>query len=397
MKSIKKDTIFVSIASYRDSVCNTTLKSLYENADKPKNVFVGICQQNKEEEDEDCVVSFEKNPNVKIMRIPHTDAKGPTYARYLCSTLWDNEEYYFQIDSHTSFVKHWDTKLINMIKEIKELGLSDKPVLSHYPKEIGEYKDYKDDDNDKYQVPRMCKSFFNNRDMISFLGAEIIDTKKQYYKTPYVAGGMCFSESSFLNELPYDPELPYLFVGEEILHTIRFYTNGWDVFTPNENIIFHEYTRKDKPKIWTDNPYYSDMPAFEKVKYYIGFSKDDSKIKDELKKNVHKYGLGKKRSLDDFYKYIGADLEKKIIKSNFCRKDNKANEDDILNSNEKNHKKTKENFEILGKNKGIIEKIIIGFIVLIILILIYFCFFHKKNVKQISSSRNNYSRRIKLI
>jgi hypothetical protein len=133
---------------------------------------------------------------------------------------------------------------------------------------------------------------------------------------------------------------------------------------------------------------------------FLNLLADDSKIKDELKKNVHKYGLGKKRSLDDFYKYIGADLEKKIIKSNFCRKDNKGNEDDIFNSNEKNHKKNKENFEILGKNnknKGLIEKIIIGFIVLIILILIYFCFFHKKNVTQISSTRNNYSRRIKLI
>jgi hypothetical protein len=62
------------------------------------------------------------------------------------------------------------------------------------------------------------------------------------------------------------------------------------------------------------------------------------------------------------------------------------------------HKKTKENFVILGnKNKGSNEKIIIGFIVLIILILIYFCFFHKKNIKQLSSIRNNYSRRIKLI
>ena len=114
-KEIKKDTIFVSIASYRDSVCNSTVKSLLESADNKNRVFVGICQQNKDG-DEDCLLSFEESPNLKIIRIPNTEAKGPTYARYLCSTLWDNEEYYFQIDSHTRFVKHWDTKLINMIK-----------------------------------------------------------------------------------------------------------------------------------------------------------------------------------------------------------------------------------------------------------------------------------------
>jgi len=374
-KEVKKDTIFVSIASYRDSVCNNTVKSMLEAADNKNRVFVGICQQNKDE-DEDCLLSFEESPNLKIIRIKHTEAKGPTYARYLCSTLWDGEEYYFQIDSHTKFVKSWDTKLINMIKKIKEMGLSKKPVISHYPKEI---TDYESRDKSQYSVPRMCKSFFNKRDMISFLGAETMDTKKEFYQTPYVAGGMVFSESYFLNELPYDPELPYLFVGEEILHSIRYYTNGWDIFTPDENIIFHEYTRKDKPKIWTDNPTYSDMDAFEKVKYYIGLVSDDSKIKDNLKKNLHKYGLGSERSLDDYYNFAGIDINNKIVKKNFCRKDNQATDEDIFKSNENNHgkeykKEVKENFTIFNKNNKnnnviLYSVLIIAFLAILIIII----------------------------
>ena len=373
-KEIKKDTIFVSIASYRDSVCNSTVKSLLESADNKNRVFVGICQQNKDG-DEDCLLSFEESPNLKIIRIPNTEAKGPTYARYLCSTLWDGEEYYFQIDSHTKFIKSWDTKLINMIKKIKELGLSQKPVISHYPKEI---KDYENREKNKYSVPRMCKSFFNKRDMISFLGAEIMDTKKQFYQTPYVAGGMVFSESYFLKELPYDPELPYLFVGEEILHSIRYYTNGWDVFTPDENIIFHEYTRKDKPKIWTDNPSYSDMDAFEKVKYYIGLVSDDSKIKDNLKKNLHKYGLGTQRSLQDYYDFAGIDINKKIVKKNFCKNNNIASDEDIFRSNEINHDKKyeqkdiKENFQHSrnrNRNIKLYPILIILFLLILFLIL----------------------------
>ncbi|NBU46583.1 MAG: RNA pseudouridine synthase [Flavobacteriales bacterium] len=39
---IKKDTIFISIASYRDEVCNSTLKSIYSMASKPQNVFCGV-------------------------------------------------------------------------------------------------------------------------------------------------------------------------------------------------------------------------------------------------------------------------------------------------------------------------------------------------------------------
>lgn len=386
--TLKKNTIFVSIASYRDDVCNSTLKSLYEMSKYPENIYVGICQQNKKDEDEDCVKSFENNPNVRIMRISHTEAKGPTYARYLCSTLWKGEEYYLQIDSHSSFVKNWDEKCINMINEIKKLGLSQKPVLSHYPKEISEYKSYKtDSEKDKYNVTRMCRSFFNTRDMLSFFGAEIIDTKKEYYKTPYVAGGMVFCESKFLDELPYDPELPYLFVGEEILHSIRYYTNGWDIFTPNENIIFHEYTRSGKPKIWTDNPSYSDIPAFEKVKFYIGLVKDDLKIPENLRKNLNKYGLGKERSLQDYYDFAGINLEKRIVTKNFCRSDNLASDEDIFRSNEKNHKKkfkdgdTIENFEIIKINKNKYIYILI-FVLFVIFIPLCFYFTNKKTFKR---------------
>lgn len=386
MTPIKKDTIFVSVASYRDDVCNTTLKSIYENASNPNNVFVGICQQNKDG-DPDCLTGFENNPNIKIIRIPYTEAKGPTYARYLCSTLCDGEEYFMQIDSHTKFVKGWDTKCINMIKRIKSSGLSMKPILSHYPKELKHYKE--NNDKYRYSVPRMCKSFFNSRDMLSFMGAELLETKDDFYNTPYIAAGMMFSEAYFLNELPFDPELPYLFVGEEILHSIRFYTHGWDIFTPSENVIYHEYTRADKPKIWTDKKY-SDQDAFEKVKYYIGLVDNDSKVPEYLKPNMSKYGLGNVRTLQDYYNFAGIDIKNRMVRKNFCKKDNQATEDDILKSNEKNHKKNKdkniiENYAAPPPNKkGFIFGLSIQtfiIILFIILIILYICIFLMKKYR----------------
>ena len=146
---------------------------------------------------------------------------------------------------------------------------------------------------------------------------------------------MFFCESNFLNELPFDPDLPYLFVGEEILHSIRFFTNGWDIFTPSENIIFHEYTRKDKPKIWTDNPYYSDMTAFNKVKHYLGLDKSDDQKGIQTSKyiNLDKYGLGKVRTIQEFYDFAGIDIANKRVVKNFCNTDNIASTEDIIGSN----------------------------------------------------------------
>lgn len=328
MVLLKNNTIFVSIASYRDDVCTDTLESLFAMAEVPNRIFVGICQQNDSAQDKDCLSPIVNNNNVRILRIPHYEAKGPTYARYLCSTLWNGEEFFLQIDSHTKFVKNWDTICINMINRIKKDGLSDKPVLSYYPKEYKQYEKYTE--AQKFNVPRMCKSFFNERGMISFLASREIVTNNQVYKTPHLAGGMFFCESKFLNELPFDPDLPYLFVGEEILHSIRFFTNGWDIFTPSENILFHEYTRTGKPKIWTDNPYYSDMTAFNKVKYYLGL---DTNISTDKYINLDKYGLGKTRTIQEFYDFAGIDIKNKKVVKNFCNPDNVATDNDIATSN----------------------------------------------------------------
>jgi [Skp1-protein]-hydroxyproline N-acetylglucosaminyltransferase len=331
---MKEETIFISIASYRDKLCNKTIKDIYNKAHKPNNIFIGICQQNKEDVDTDCLHDI-NNPNISIIRIPHFNAKGPTYARYLCSTLYNGEQYYLQIDSHTIFIKNWDKICINMIKELKKI--SSKPVLSYYPKEIKDYV-INDTGENMYMVPRICKAYFNKQNIISFLGSSIMNTNNEYYKVPYIAAGFIFSEASFLNEIPYDPTLDYLFTGEEILLSVRFFTHGWDIYTPKINIIFHEYLRSDEPKFWTDIKTYSDKNAINKINYYLKFGKQENVFIND------KYGLGTIRTLDDFYNYTGINIDDKKVHTNFCIDGNLATNEDIINSYE--NRWIKEKFEI---------------------------------------------------
>ena len=301
------DTIFVSIASYRDSECPVTLKDLYDKAKFPRRVFVGICQQN-DPTDSDCVSNLIQGPlqqysnNIKIMRIDHTQAKGPTYARYLCSTLHSGQKYYLQIDSHIRFVKDWDTILIDMINKMK--WKNNKVVISYYPKEIN--------DNSTSTVPKICKSFFNERGMISFYGAQIRKSPSEPTRVPFVAGGFFFCDSRFLKELPFDPNLDFLFTGEEILLSARFFTNGWDIYSPNKDIIYHEYTRDDKPKVWNDlKPVYDDSKAHELVKSLLNLDGSNGNIN-------YQYGLGKVRTLQQFYDFTGIDISNKSDSKDFC-------------------------------------------------------------------------------
>jgi len=305
---------------------------MYEQAKYPQRVFVGVCQQNKEGDDDCLSKCREWAKNVRVARLKHTDAKGPTYARYVCATLYKGEDFFFQIDSHTKFVSDWDARLIRMIEQIEQSGLSHRPIISHYPRTYEEADSVKAGDT---HVPLMCRAFWNSRGMLSFQGAETSDTENEPRRHYYLAGGMLFARGAFLHDVPYDPLLPYLFVGEEILHSARAYTAGYDVFNPTENIVFHFYTREKENKIWTDNPTYSDMDAFNKAKFYLGL--DGVKAEDlsaELRTDLELYGMGTRRTLAAFYADAGIDVVKKRVYSNFCRADGAATEAEIKNSNE---------------------------------------------------------------
>lgn len=315
---IRPNTIFVSVASYRDNLCTKTLESIFSNASNPLNVFIGLVQQN-ELSDSNCndynseILKAYKN-NIRTIKLLPYQAKGPTYARYLASTLWDGEEYFLQADSHILMAKDWDTKAINMIKEIKETTNSKKPLLSHYVKNYEEYNQ----PNPNNEVPRICQAFFNERGMISFYGAEniSIDTHT-YVQTPFIAGGFLFAEYTFLQEVPFDDNLPYLFVGEEILHSARAYTSGWDIYTPSENLMFHFYTRPDDKKIWTDQVYQDD-DAFNKVKKILNINTEQN-LPEYINKNIDKYSLGTERTLQQYYDFAGINVATKTVNKNFCK------------------------------------------------------------------------------
>jgi len=309
-------TIFVSIASYRDRMCSRTLSSLYAEAKNPSHVYVGICQQNNHATDTDCVLGVDLESdlfqewivsNVRILRIPNDQAQGPTFARYYCSLLYNQEDFFFQIDSHSLFTKHWDERLITMMDDLQFKYNIQKPVISHY---CDIYENYSSEPLHG-TVTTMTSMGLEENHMIFFLGAEYLPPLSHPRVGAFISGQMFFCSGEFLKELPFDPFLPDLFFGEEILLTLRFYTHGYDIFTPNQNIIYHSYTRDKEPKYWVDKRIeYSD--SINKTKYLVGMvnteSFNPSIIRDEqVRQSIHIYGMGNQRSVSHYWNWIGLD------------------------------------------------------------------------------------------
>jgi UDP-GlcNAc:polypeptide alpha-N-acetylglucosaminyltransferase len=202
-----------------------------------------------------------------------------------------------------------------MITEINnsKRSLDKRVILSHYP---GNYDDIHME-NEGNNVARICKSFFNDRGMISYNGAvEMAIDKNEYIQVPYMTGGFFFTYSNFLQDVPFDPHLDFLFVGEEISHTIRAWTSGYDIYTPTENIVYHFYTRGDDPKIWDDKTY-SDNDAMNKVKKLLKLD-ENVHVPEYIKMNIEKYGLGTIRSLEEYYRFAGISVKDKTSSHDYC-------------------------------------------------------------------------------
>jgi hypothetical protein len=232
-------SIFVSIASYRDQDVTATIENMFNTATHPDRVHVGLVTQNKtSKEDFRPGDGFGHHANVRTFSLPHTEARGPCFARFLCSQLHMGETYYMQIDSHTRFVDHWDTKLVQMIEE------NPNTVLTHYPQSWDNIQEDTVPVNDqavKYKTYFKYKAF--NRPTHG---------KRTFRKSIGVGGGFIFAPSKILSDCPLDSRLNFVFNGEEFLYSCRLFTYGWELRAPCENVVYHHYYRRGEPKFNVD-------------------------------------------------------------------------------------------------------------------------------------------------
>ena len=312
-----RPTIFVSVASYRDNKCASTVRDMYAKAKHPERVFVGVVEQNSDSVKEQCLAPSGGDTAVPLKQvrrisIPHTEARGPCYARYLASTLYRGESFFMQVDSHTTFVEDWDVKAVG---EVEACPNPSKSIISMYP------IDDKDYDTNTTQVPVMCGAKFNDSGLPIFEAA----MKPASYLggkpggNAFIAGGFFFAPGRFVRDVPYDPDLLQLFQGEEILLSARAYTNGYNIYTPRVNICLHYYLRQEgEPKFWDD----VDKGEYERLKK-VSESRARRILGLEepvIKPGTDNYGLGTIRSINEFWNHAGVNpAAKETDKLKFCK------------------------------------------------------------------------------
>ncbi len=301
--------IFVSIASYRDKELVKTVNSCLSKAKNPENIRIGICWQYDEEED---ITALDHIEQVKSYKIHWKEVKGSVcWARSIIQTeFFNNEDYYFQIDSHTLFAQDWDETLINMYnnlptpKAVISVGppyyydLSAEGALNYLEWEPVEFKEgyYRDCIIQQQKLDSAGGLHF----MYGFLPAK--DTSKPI-PARHISAALLFTVGQWVKDVPYDPDL--YFAGEEPTITLRSYTNGYDIYNPNVFVIWHlKYSFPDRKRHWNtfDQTVIDELSSKSAQKYYKIINGEDLGI----------WGVGKERSLYDWEIYSGVSFKDQI-------------------------------------------------------------------------------------
>lgn len=312
----KNNLIFVSIASYRDPELLPTLRDMFLKAKDPSLIRVGLCWQKTENE---TIEEFLYNDNVRIYECDWKDSKGACWARHIIQKhLYEDEEYYLQLDSHHRFLENWDEHLKNLYYEAD----SEKPIIGGYGTTYWPEKPDEPLKNEPYRIITF-DTFTEDGDIIS--RPQLISNHK-FLKSQNInliparllSGHFIFTQGHFCRECIYDPNL--YFRGEEITLSARAYTHGYDMFHPTYSIIWHEYLRPKQNKHWDDH--------VKKNGFEIEAESRNIRSKERQRKlfgmdisniDFRHYGLGNKRPLHEYELFCGLDFQNRKVHSYAAR------------------------------------------------------------------------------
>ncbi|CAD7855718.1 MAG: hypothetical protein [Olavius algarvensis Gamma 1 endosymbiont] len=318
------ETIFVSIASYRDPQCPETVFDLFEKAACPSRVFVGVCQHNYDS-DVDVLEGYRKlvarrgvgdfSDQVRVYRQRAEQAQGSMPARHsIEEQLYRNERYYLMIDSHTLLTPRWDTECIRMWAQARKL--SPKPILTMYPAGFQSFHRRWPERGYENRPPGYLhfSKFGEDTGLVNIMGADMARIPERPIRSLFWSASYSFGSGSQIREAPFDPHCSYVFIGEEISMAARLWTHGYDLFHPTRMVVYQMWERP-RPLFWEQLVGASRLRAQRREQEQAGYRRLQTLLGLREGHVEAPYGLGTARTLAEYEKFIGIDMGRRVVTS----------------------------------------------------------------------------------
>lgn len=360
--------IHLLIASFRDRLCPRTLFNAFERAQNPKRIYIRVLDQTEPDsdliDDAGCWERYCQDYNTNCseyksqVRIVHQDsrtAKGPTDARSKLSAMvyWDYmhpnapnlqpvqlQDFCMQTDSHMDFSDNFDTELIWMHHRTR----NDYAVLSTYVTSM------EMNNQNPPNYPNLCMCTFTST-IRNWGTKECRNLVTPKLTNAMWGAGLSFHRCHAEINVPVDPYLDGVFDGEEGSRGIRFFTHGYDVYTPDRVLVTHDYKgHQSNPVVHTwgggrrgrnnnnnkqeqqqqQHDWLQDIEqardnvrtvGTKRVNMMLGIGKkeySDEELQEIKEIRQSRFGLGTKRTLEQVRQFTGIDLVERKMVENKC-------------------------------------------------------------------------------
>ena len=315
--------IFISIACFSDPDVVDTVKDALAQASHPSRLSFGICLQALP--DDPSYDELTGLSQVRLDRISVSEARGPIYARSRCERLLEGEEYFLQLDCHSRFFEGWDEILIEEFQSA--CNMSERVVISHYPININNMAS-----DEHFRVIGHVNRYRQvDAESIKSHGS-LVSLPERPIASFGISAAMLFMRSEDRILFPYDPDLDFgLHAEEQVLYAVRLWTHGYDIFCPTRHAVATDYAgSRDRipdaaKRISNANRTGWPKASWSKAKYLLGLDsleQVDLVYRDSISECLKRYGMGKRRSLLDYYRFAGIHEELKRAFPNYCFQDN---------------------------------------------------------------------------
>ena len=304
-------SIFVSIASYCDPVLRFTLARAIAAARWPDRLHFGIVDQSLPPLPVATPAAVAP-ARLSYLRMDPVYARGPCWARAIAMSLYDGEDWFFQIDSHMDFDLHWDERLIACARTL--MATRKGIAISSYPNAfVFEGNQPVRRASTEKVLAHVVKPGANFEPGHPVLGFEAQPLELDQPVAGFHLGGGClFAPGSLAHSFPYDPW--FYFHGEEQALALRLYTHGWDIFHVPALPVYHLYNTPDsgapaRPMHWDASHdaqrarTWWELEQRSRLRLGALVNGDDLGV----------YSLGSERSLADYAAFSGIDYAARTL------------------------------------------------------------------------------------
>jgi len=308
------ETIFISVASYCDPLLGFTLRSAYSQAADPSRLRFGVVEQAVPGQQLRLQADWAVQ-QVRWARLHALEARGPCWARALAMALYQGEDWFFQVDSHTWFEPGWDERLLRQAGRC--VAINPRCLVSCYPNPFhmvaGEPYATVAGSQVLAHVVSGSSAFADDYPVLYFEAVPVAGTDP--VPGLHIGAGCLLAPGRVVNELPYDPQL--YFHGEEQAFALRAYTHGWDIFHIPGMPVYHQYHLADaapRPLHWSP-----ELDAQRAVQSHSLTAASNRRLAALLWGGAQAsaalgvYGLGRQRTLADYAAFSGIDYAARRI------------------------------------------------------------------------------------